>query len=101
VDVIVRREPGSSALSALVELKWARPGDDILYEAIYDLFKLALAAQREDRLRTYLLTTAEGAGEHWHVGSLLRAHQVIFDWLDDTMTSDTRAQAKPATHTPQ
>jgi hypothetical protein len=30
-------------------------------------------------------TTAEGAGEHCHVGSLLRAHQVIFDWLDHTL----------------
>lgn len=63
VDVIVRREPGSSAVSALIELKWAGPGDDILYEAIYDLFKLALAAQREDRPRTYLLTGAAKA--HW------------------------------------
>lgn len=33
------------------------------------------------------LTSAEGAGEHCHVGSLLRAHQVIFDWLDETTTS--------------
>jgi alpha-beta hydrolase superfamily lysophospholipase len=31
-------------------------------------------------------TTAEGSGEHCHVGSLLRAHQVIFDWLDDTLS---------------
>jgi pimeloyl-ACP methyl ester carboxylesterase len=30
-------------------------------------------------------TTAEGAGEHCHVGSLVRAHQVIFDWLDETL----------------
>jgi hypothetical protein len=62
-DIIVRTEPGSSALSALVELKWAGPGDDILYEAIYDLFKLALATQRKDRPRTYLLTGAAKA--HW------------------------------------
>lgn len=34
-------------------------------------------------------TTAEGAGEHCHVGSLTRAHQVIFDWLD-TMLSAPR-----------
>lgn len=63
VDVIVRHEKGSSALSALIELKWAGPGDDILYEGIYDLFKLALATQREDRPRTYLLTGAAKA--HW------------------------------------
>lgn len=30
-------------------------------------------------------TSAEGAGEHCHVGSLTRAHQVMFDWLDDTL----------------
>jgi pimeloyl-ACP methyl ester carboxylesterase len=28
------------------------------------------------------LTSDEGAGDHCHVGSLLRAHQVIFDWLE-------------------
>jgi pimeloyl-ACP methyl ester carboxylesterase len=32
-------------------------------------------------------TTAEGAGEHCHVGSLPRAHQVIFDWLDTTLAA--------------
>jgi pimeloyl-ACP methyl ester carboxylesterase len=32
-------------------------------------------------------TTAEGAGEHCHVGSLTRAHQVIFDWLDETFAA--------------
>jgi hypothetical protein len=32
-------------------------------------------------------TTAEGAGEHCHVGSLTRAHQVIFDWLDTTISA--------------
>jgi hypothetical protein len=31
------------------------------------------------------LTSAEGAGEHCHVGSLARTHQVIFDWLDTTL----------------
>jgi pimeloyl-ACP methyl ester carboxylesterase len=32
-------------------------------------------------------STAEGAGEHCHVGSLTRAHQVIFDWLDTTLAA--------------
>jgi alpha-beta hydrolase superfamily lysophospholipase len=31
------------------------------------------------------LTSAEGAGEHCHVGSLARTNQVIFDWLDSTL----------------
>jgi alpha-beta hydrolase superfamily lysophospholipase len=35
-------------------------------------------------------TTAEGAGEHCHVGSLTRAHQVVFDWLDDTLVEVER-----------
>ena len=37
-------------------------------------------------------TTAEGSGEHCHVGSLLRAHQVIFDWLDDTLPLGRRSR---------
>jgi pimeloyl-ACP methyl ester carboxylesterase len=40
-------------------------------------------------------TTAEGAGEHCHVGSLTRAHQVIFDWLDTTISAATRRRTKP------
>jgi hypothetical protein len=62
-DVIVRAEANSSELSAVVELKWAAPRDDIVHEAIYDLFKLALATQRDDHPRSYLLTGA--AREHW------------------------------------
>ena len=31
------------------------------------------------------LTAAEGAGEHCHMGALTRAHQVMFDWLDDVL----------------
>jgi len=31
------------------------------------------------------LTSAEGAGEHCHEGALMRANQVIFDWLDETL----------------
>ncbi len=33
------------------------------------------------------LTTAEGAGEHTHAGALGRAHPVMFDWLDTTLTA--------------
>jgi pimeloyl-ACP methyl ester carboxylesterase len=33
------------------------------------------------------LTGAEGAGEHTHAGALGRAHQVMFDWLDTTLTA--------------
>jgi pimeloyl-ACP methyl ester carboxylesterase len=31
------------------------------------------------------LTNAEGAGEHCHMGAMGRLHQVIFDWLDETL----------------
>jgi pimeloyl-ACP methyl ester carboxylesterase len=40
-------------------------------------------------------TTAEGAGEHCHVGSLTRAHQVIFDWLDTTISVPHAGGRKP------
>lgn len=33
------------------------------------------------------LTSAEGAGEHTHTGALGRAHQIMFDWLDTTLTA--------------
>jgi hypothetical protein len=33
------------------------------------------------------LTNAEGAGEHTHVGAVARAHQIMFDWLDTTLTA--------------
>jgi len=31
------------------------------------------------------LREAEGAGEHCHMGAMSRSHQVIFDWLDETL----------------
>jgi pimeloyl-ACP methyl ester carboxylesterase len=32
------------------------------------------------------LTSTDGAGEHTHAGALGQAHQVMFDWLDITLT---------------
>ena len=58
VDVVVRDSPRSTSMSALVELKWCRPGHDVLYEGISDLFKMALGTQREDHPRCYLITGA-------------------------------------------
>jgi pimeloyl-ACP methyl ester carboxylesterase len=34
------------------------------------------------------LTEAEGAGEHCHMGAMARVHQVLFDWLDETLNAD-------------
>jgi pimeloyl-ACP methyl ester carboxylesterase len=31
------------------------------------------------------LTSAEGAGEHCHMGAMYRVHQTMFDWLDETL----------------
>lgn len=33
------------------------------------------------------LTSAEGAGEHCHMGAMYRAHQTMFDWLDETLAN--------------
>jgi hypothetical protein len=41
-------------------------------------------------------TTAEGAGEHCHVGSLTRAHQVVFDWLDSAISASDVADTPAA-----
>jgi len=30
----------------------------------------------------------EGAGEHCHMGAMSRVHQVIFDWLAQTLPHD-------------
>jgi hypothetical protein len=40
------------------------------------------------------LTASEGAGEHTHAGALRRAHQTIFDWLDDTLAADLAPAVK-------
>jgi hypothetical protein len=56
VDVRVRQDLGSSALLLAGELKWCGAGQ--MYEAIWDLFKMALLALREDAGTTFLLTGA-------------------------------------------
>jgi hypothetical protein len=32
-----------------------------------------------------ILLEAEGAGEHCHMGAASRAHQVMFNWLDEVL----------------
>jgi hypothetical protein len=56
VDIRVRQGLGSDALVLAGELKWCRAGQ--MYEAIWDLFKMALLALRDDAGMTFLLTGA-------------------------------------------
>jgi hypothetical protein len=63
VDVVVTETPSPASLfdSALVELKWCRAGEDILHEAIWDLFKTALGVfiHAIPAVRGYLVTGAK------------------------------------------
>jgi hypothetical protein len=58
VDVIVREAAGSETVDLAMELKWCSRSRDVLYEAIWDIFKIALTTTREDRPTGYLLTGA-------------------------------------------
>lgn len=59
VDLLARDAPASKSVTVLGELKWCGPGHDILYEAIWDMFKLALATTRDDHPSAYLVAGAE------------------------------------------
>jgi hypothetical protein len=62
----------------------------LVLEADNDQFFKGEPAHAADAMvnsKTTLVTLreSEGAGEHCHVGAMSRAHQVIFDWLDDVL----------------
>jgi hypothetical protein len=59
VDLLVREAPRSDCLSSVAELKWCGPGHDILYEGIWDMFKMALATGRDEHPKAYLISGAE------------------------------------------
>ncbi|HET6483493.1 MAG TPA: alpha/beta fold hydrolase [Actinoplanes sp.] len=64
----------------------------LIMEAENDQFFVGQAHKVEKALTNapttlVTLTSAEGAGEHCHMGAMLRAHQVMFDWLDTTLAS--------------
>jgi hypothetical protein len=59
VDLLLRRRDPEDALAWMCELKWCGPGNDVLYEAIWDLFKMALGKTREDHPATFLMTGAQ------------------------------------------
>lgn len=60
------------------------PENDHLLKGQPQLVEKALTAARTT-LVTF--TGEEGAGEHTHAGAVSRAHQVMFDWLDDTLAA--------------
>jgi hypothetical protein len=55
-DIGVRESPRSSRYTALAECKWCR--EDKLYEALWDLLKLALASRELELESAYLIVAA-------------------------------------------
>jgi hypothetical protein len=55
-DIGVRESPKSSRYTALAECKWCR--EDKLYEALWDLLKLALASRELELESAYLIVAA-------------------------------------------
>jgi alpha-beta hydrolase superfamily lysophospholipase len=47
--------------------------------------QLAVEAMVNAKVTLVTLAESEGAGEHCHMGAMSRAHQTIFDWLDDAL----------------
>ena len=60
-DLVVWAEPVAKRVSWLAELKWCSHRHDILYEGVWDLFKMALATQRDEEPQAYLVAGAEGS----------------------------------------
>jgi hypothetical protein len=58
-DLLVREATGTERLRWVAELKWCGPGHDILYEGIWDMFKVALVTRREENPKAYLISGAE------------------------------------------
>ena len=58
-DLLVRDASRADRLRWVAELKWCRPEHDILYELIWDMFKMALVTSREDHPTAYLIAGAE------------------------------------------
>ena len=63
VDLVSQMGELPDQFAWLAELKWCRSGPDILYEAVWDLFKMALGSWRGEKPRCYLITGA--AASRW------------------------------------
>jgi hypothetical protein len=61
VDLVLESLGSPKEFSWLAELKWCGRRGDVLFEGIWDLFKMALAGERPNQPRTYLVTGAPAA----------------------------------------
>ncbi len=61
VDLVIRAAERGAQLAWLAELKWCGQGRDVLHEAIWDMFKMALATTRTERPTAFLIAGAEAA----------------------------------------
>lgn len=57
VDVVLDDAPGSGTPVLILELKWVKPGEDKVWEALWDLFKTALLVGQYG-IRGFLVTAA-------------------------------------------
>ncbi|CAN5402715.1 alpha/beta fold hydrolase [soil metagenome] len=57
----------------------------------------AAAAMTNAEVTLVTLAEAEGAGEHCHMGAMSRAHQTIFDWLDQSLPEANYAPSSRST----
>ena len=80
---VMPAKPIAPFISGVLEAIGENPQRDGLLRTPERVEK-ALTAAKTTRV---ILTKAEGAGEHTHAGALARAHQVLFDWLDTTLSA--------------
>jgi hypothetical protein len=71
VDVVVRSPRSPMEFLCLIELKWCGPGRDVLYEVIWDCFKMALVTRRPESPRCYLMRDMGGRDHRLAWDSLL------------------------------
>jgi len=61
VDIVVRSAENPAEPSVLAELKWCRAQHDLVFEGVWDCFKMALATLRPESPRAYLITGAHAS----------------------------------------
>lgn len=61
VDIVVHSPETPDEPSVLAELKWCRAQHDVVFEGVWDCFKMALATLRPESPRAYLITGAHAS----------------------------------------